>query len=100
MIPWTAQEDATLLAMAGNPHKVIARRIPRSPRAISFRLLQVHGYNTVVMRPRMAALPTVTISKQEVVRAYELGWRFAGFDSELCKMEWRGKGRPAWGARA
>lgn len=86
---WTHREHETMLRLhsEGLTARQTAKAIGRSFHAVASRLQQRKVYRraSAVEIPRV--YERVTIEKSQVPEWYERGWRFVGFEGDLCAFE-------------
>lgn len=86
---WTCREHETMLRLTqdGFTAREISRKIGRSFHAVASRLQQRKVYRPLRLPEPPVVYERVTIEKSQVPEWYEAGWRFVGFEGELCAFE-------------
>ncbi len=88
---WTNLEHAMLVQLVadGKTNLEISAIIDRTRCAIGARVQEYRLRTGNPVEPRNAPIAkTVLVDRHDVPDWYVLGWRFAGFYVEQCKMEW------------
>lgn len=86
---WTHREHETMLRLSGEglTAREISRKIGRSFHAVASRLQQRKVYRRAPAIETPRVYERAVIEKSQVPEWYEAGWRFVGFEGELCAFE-------------